>query len=58
MMTAFDYDAAMRVLAIRFRSGAVVTYQGVPPDVAQGLDTADSAGRYFHASIKDRFTAK
>lgn len=57
MLAAFDYDAEMRVLHVRFRNGALAAYQGVPADVARGLSEAPSAGRYFHQNVKDRFVA-
>lgn len=57
MLAAVDYDPAMQVLNLRFVSGAVLAYVGVPADVARGLVEAPSAGRYFHQNIKDRFVA-
>lgn len=39
-------------LHVEFANGGVYEYAGVPPDVAEGLRTASSAGAYHHAHIK------
>ena len=57
MLAGFDYDADVGALKIKFRDGHEAVYLGVPPDVAEGLDLAESAGKYFHSTIKDRFTS-
>lgn len=50
------YDAATQTLAVRFHSGkSVYHYQGVPPDVAQAFDEAESKGRFLGASIKGQY---
>jgi hypothetical protein len=40
---------------IRFRSGGVYAYYNVPSSVYQGLMSAMSHGRYFHANIRGRY---
>lgn len=55
MMDAFEYDADMRVLRIRWTNGSVSNFQGVPPDVVEGFERAASKGNYFHRHIKDRY---
>ena len=57
MLAGFDYDPTVQTLKIRFKDGHEAAYLGVPPDVAEGLDTAGSPGKFFHSMIKDRFTA-
>lgn len=51
----FDYDASRRRLSVTFTSGDRYDYQAVPPDIADGLRTAPSKGRFFSDSIRDRF---
>ena len=55
-LAATGYDPATKVLAIRFTGGdKVYHYQDVPPEVAAGLDSAESAGRYFASHIRGKF---
>ena len=42
-------------LHIRFHSGGLYRYSNVPASVYQGLMSAASKGRYFHANIKGRY---
>lgn len=42
-------------LYIRFNSGGLYQYSGVPESVYRGLMSAGSHGRYFHAHIKGRY---
>lgn len=42
-------------LYIRFISGGLYQYSGVPESVYHGLMAAGSHGRYFHAHIKGRY---
>ena len=42
-------------LYIAFNSGGVYSYDGVPASVYQGLMSASSHGKYFHANIKDHY---
>jgi hypothetical protein len=48
---AFDRCA----LTIRFRSGKVYRYIGVPAPLYQQLLTAESKGSFFNAHIRDAF---
>jgi hypothetical protein len=52
-LASYDYDADSRVLSITFVSGRTYRYKDVPQDVADGLGSADSPGRYFNSSIKN-----
>lgn len=40
---------------IRFHSGGLYAYTNVPPSVYNGLMSAGSKGRYFHAFISGRY---
>ena len=51
-LQGYDYDPDSRVLTIQFASGRSYRYADVPADVADGLGSADSPGRYFNGSIK------
>ena len=42
-------------LYIQFHSGGLYRYANVPLSVYQGLLSASSKGRYFHANIKDSY---
>ena len=50
-----NYDAATQILTIKFNNGSIYKYQDVPASIAQGLETATSAGQYFNESIKDKY---
>lgn len=51
----FRYDEARRTLRVGFTSGDVYEYDGVPPEVAAGLEGAPSRGRFFGRNIRDRY---
>ncbi|MDC1141530.1 KTSC domain-containing protein [Planctomycetota bacterium] len=40
------------ILLIKFNSGDVYAYQGVPKSVYDGLLTAESIGSYFHSQVR------
>lgn len=42
-------------LYIRFHSGGLYSYSDVPASVYQGLMSAPSKGRYFHAHIRGQY---
>lgn len=50
------YSAETRELDLFFTNGKMYTYTDVPPEIADGLEHADSAGAYFHANIKDQYS--
>ncbi len=56
-ISAFGYDAAQRVLGIKFKGsgGSTYHYFEVPPEVLAGLQAAESVGKYFGAHIKGKF---
>lgn len=58
MFDGHGYDAATQTLAVRFRGGKTYHFAEVPPEVAQGLVGAESAGRYFGQHIRGKFDGK
>lgn len=42
-------------LHIQFHSGGLYEYTNVPASLYQGLMSAPSKGRYFHANIRGRY---
>lgn len=54
-LTEARYDDGLQKLEIRFRSGKVYTYPDVPREIYDGLMASDSAGQFFHKSIKGAF---
>ncbi len=42
-------------LYVCFNSGSVYSYTGVPENVYEGLLSAPSHGKYFHAYIKNAY---
>ena len=49
------YDKEAIVLEILFHSEGIYQYFDVPEWVYQGLLTAESVGKFFHANVKDIF---
>lgn len=56
-IAAFGYDAVARVLGLKFKGGGGSTYHyfEVPPEILTGLQTAESAGKYFGSNIKGKY---
>lgn len=57
-LNGYEYDEQSRVLVIEFHGGRAYSYFDVPPGVARALGSASSAGKYFHAAIKDQYEFK
>jgi hypothetical protein len=57
-ITFAEYDENSRELSITFKQGNTYTYYGVPPSIYAGFISADSAGSYFNARIKDNYSAR
>jgi hypothetical protein len=55
VIQTFGYDEDERRLTVRFVSGLVYAYAGVPAEIAAGLRAAPSKGHYFTECIRDRF---
>lgn len=54
----FSYDAANEALTIRFLSGRVYVYDGVPETEYKEMKMAGSKGSYFNLHIKDKYPFK
>lgn len=54
-ISASDYNAERQELVITFKGGRSYTYRGVPPDVAEQLQSSDSPGTFWRQSIKDAY---
>ncbi len=54
-IASIGFHAELRVLEIEFRSGALYRYLAVPPSVFEGMQKAESKGRYFSQKIRGRF---
>jgi hypothetical protein len=54
-IASIGFHADQRILEIEFRSGALYRYFAVPPSIFEGLQKAESKGRYFSKSIRGRF---
>lgn len=56
ILAAVAYDPAERRLRIRFRTGAIFDYDGVPPVVYDELLAAPSKGAYFAEYIRPEYS--
>lgn len=54
-LTGYRYDPETRSLDIRFASGRTYTLEGVPAGVAEGLESAPSAGTYFNTHLRGQY---
>jgi KTSC domain len=54
-ITSIGFHAKLRVLEIEFRSGALYRYFSVPHSIFEGMQKAESKGRYFSQSIRGHF---
>jgi hypothetical protein len=52
---SIGYDEDNKMLEIKFKSGGIYQYKGVPSKVFQNLMNASSHGKYFSAFIKDKY---
>lgn len=52
------YDPPSQTLRITFKSGETFDYHFVPAMIAEGFMAAESKGKYFHKSIRDRFRSE
>lgn len=51
------YDTDRHDMTIEFARGGRYRYASVPKSVYRNLVRADSPGRAFHATVRDRFAA-
>jgi hypothetical protein len=56
MVDSVGYDEERHLLQVIFISGQVYCYEGVPPEVFQGLLEAESKGQYMRAYIIDVYS--
>jgi KTSC domain len=54
----FAYDLVAKSLLIRFKTGEVYIYQGVPREIFDRFRQARSKGQFFHSTIRDRFVSR
>ena len=54
-LATVGYDDAQQLLQLKFCSGAIYHYLGVPPAVYGALLCAPSKGSYFNRSIRGHF---
>ncbi|MDZ5698029.1 KTSC domain-containing protein [Chelativorans sp. M5D2P16] len=52
---AIRYFAGRQALEVTFASGGVYVYHGVPREVFARFKSAESAGRFLHREILDRY---
>ena len=52
---SIGYDSGSNTLEIKFHSGGVYQYFGVPESIYNALMHAPSHGSYFHRHIRDRY---
>ncbi len=55
MIHAVGYDEKTRTLEVVFNSGKTYVYEGVEPEIYEGLMAADSKGQYMNAFIIDMY---
>jgi hypothetical protein len=55
MIEAYDYDAEMRVLHVKFPNGSIFSFKDVPADTAAEFEAAPSKGKFFHNVLKEGF---
>jgi hypothetical protein len=58
VIARFSYDAGKEALTIRFLSGRVYVYDGVPQKVYTEMKMAGSKGSFFNLHIKDKYPFK
>ncbi len=51
-----EYDSSARTLFVRFTSGDWYAYLDVPPLIFQRMLAAESKGRFFQDTVRDRYS--
>jgi len=54
-LAAVGYDAEAHILEIQFIDGGTYQYFDVPQSAYDGLMTAPSHGKFFHAYIRNKY---
>lgn len=52
------YNEADKELTLDFKSGGSHKYSDVPKEIFEGILSAESAGKFFHANIKNKFPSE
>lgn len=52
-LSGATYDTENKTLSITFTNGGTYDHHDVPEEIFRGLESAGSAGRYWHQNIKD-----
>lgn len=55
---SIGFNARLKMLEVRFRSGATYRYLDVPPSVFAAFMKAESKGRFFTQQIRGRYEFK
>lgn len=50
-----EYDSSSGELHVTYHDGGTYTYHGVSEDVAMGLQSAESVGKYMHGEVRGQF---
>jgi hypothetical protein len=54
-IAAAGYDPDTRTMEVEFVNGRTYTHPDVPPEVYEGLVSAESPGRFYNQQIKGQF---
>ena len=57
-ISAYGYDPDKRILAIFFKTARIWHYAGVPGDLVNAFELAESKGQFYNAYIKGQFVGK
>lgn len=52
------YDDATKKLYVTFNAGGIYEYSGVPEETFEKFRDVESAGKYFHAAVKNNYAYK
>ena len=56
MIESIVYNTQENVLVIDFKNGTKYTYENVPLNEVENLETAQSKGKYLNENIKGKYT--
>jgi len=57
-ISEIGYDEEDSALGVRFLSGGLHYYDGVPPSVWEQMQKAESLGKFFHSHIRGKYPAR
>lgn len=57
-LASYGYSPSKSLLVVTFNSGATWEYEGVPAELFEQMQSAGSAGKFFHGSVRNKFTGK